>query len=471
MKQVSFPAKLAYGVGIAPVSIKNMLFHFFFLYFFTNVLGVSELLVIAAVMIALIVDAFTDPIMGQISDNARSRKWGRRHQFMLMGVLPTMLGLIALFSPPSGLGQAGLFIWMLTFLIVVRMGLTVYAVPHSALGTDLSTDYDERTAIVGIRELFNNIFTVSVFIFGFIVFFPPSPEFEDPMLNIAGYAPFTTTMAIIGGIAALLSILATRHKVSDIRRYENDARTSWRSAFTQLREAAKIKPFRWLATAYCSILTLYATGSALSLYIGGYLWQFTNPQKAAIAVSPILMIIPVVIAANLLSKWMDKKRAVVLFALIYILFSVLPYALYFAGLMPPIFDPNLFNIIIVMHVLGFAGLLGVGIIANSMLADISDLMDARTGKRQEGVLNSAFSFVQKLTFIIGTVIGALSLVIIKFPKGAQPSETPQSAIDGLPVAAIATSLLFAALGIYAFMRYTLTRDTVSAIQAQLPDIG
>lgn len=471
MKHVRFQSKLAYGIGIAPVSIKNMLFHFFFLYFFTNVLGVSELLVIAAVMIALIVDAFTDPIMGQISDNARSTTWGRRHQFMLMGVLPTMLGLIALFSPPSGLGQMGLFFWMLTFLIVVRLGLTVYAVPHSALGTDLSTDYDERTAIVGIRELFNNIFTVSVFIFGFIVFFKPSPEFEDPMLNIAGYAPFAATMAIIGGVAAFISIFATRHKVSDIRRYENDPRSDWRGAFGQLKEAAKIKPFRWLAAAYCSILTLYATGSALSLYIGGYLWQFTNPQKAVIAISPILMIIPIVIAATMLSKWLEKKRAVIFFALLYAVFSILPYALYFAGLMPPIGNAALFNIILLMHMLGFAGLLGVGILANSMLADISDLMDARTGKRQEGVLNAAFSFVQKLTFIIGTVIGAVSLILINFPKGAQPSATPQSAIDGLAIAAIATSLIFAALGIYAFSRYNYSRQDVRAVQSQLPDIG
>ena len=69
LRQVSIPTKTAYGAGHGLISVKNMLFHFFFLFFFSNVLGVSEGLVFIATMVALFADAFSDPIMGQISDN------------------------------------------------------------------------------------------------------------------------------------------------------------------------------------------------------------------------------------------------------------------------------------------------------------------------------------------------------------------------------------------------------------------
>lgn len=90
-KQVSTPMRAAYGVGTGIVAIKNMLFHFFFIYFFSNVLGVNEIAIIAATWIAILFDAVSDPLMGQISDKYRSQKWGRRHKFMLIGILPTML--------------------------------------------------------------------------------------------------------------------------------------------------------------------------------------------------------------------------------------------------------------------------------------------------------------------------------------------------------------------------------------------
>ena len=71
--------RTAYAAGHALISAKNMLFHFFFLFFFVQVKGINEGLVLAATFAAILIDAITDPVMGQISDNTRSRFWGRRH--------------------------------------------------------------------------------------------------------------------------------------------------------------------------------------------------------------------------------------------------------------------------------------------------------------------------------------------------------------------------------------------------------
>ena len=203
-RQVSIPTKIAYGMGQGISSVKDMLFHFFFLFFFTNLLGVSEFLVVIASSIALIVDAVSDPLMGQITDNYRSKKWGRRHIFMLYSIIPTGLFLTLLFSPPQDLSTLGLFLWMTSFAVLVRLALTIFRVTYYSLGAELSSDYNERTNIVSVREIFNGLFNISVFVIGFTIFLPDSPQFEDGMMNRDGYAPLALTMAIIGCIGPKL---------------------------------------------------------------------------------------------------------------------------------------------------------------------------------------------------------------------------------------------------------------------------
>jgi len=295
-KQISTSIRGAYGVGTSIVAIKNMLFHFFFIYFFSNVLGVGEGWIVLATTIAIVFDAISDPLMGQISDNYRSHKWGRRHGFMMLGILPTMFGLVMLFSPPAGLGDFAMFLWMLGFLLVVRLGLTIYDVPYRSLGAELSTDYNERTSIIAWREFFTNFFSILVFIIGLLIFFPEREGFEEGLLYREGYTPFVITMAVIGGIFALISTLGTRGKISDIRHhYTDNTPKSWRSTFSEFKQAFAVRPFIWLCGGYCLMIILYAFGSAISLLVGGYLWQFNSIEKFFFAVVPLLILLPAVL--------------------------------------------------------------------------------------------------------------------------------------------------------------------------------
>jgi len=464
-KQVSTPMRAAYGIGTGIVAIKNMLFHFFFIYFFSNVLGVNEILIIAATWIAIVFDAVSDPLMGQISDNYRSEKWGRRHKFMTIGIAPVMIALVLLFSPPHGMGQTGLFIWMLTFLLIVRLGLTIYDVPYRSLGADLSTNYDERTAIVAWREFFANFFSLMVFVIGLLIFLPESPEFEDGMLNRAGYAPFVTTMAIIGGIFALISTLTTKEKVPDIRRYSADTPKSWRHTISEFKIALRVRPFIWLCGGFCMMIILYAFGSAISFYIGGYLWRFTQFEKFLFAVVPLLILIPAVLLTTFLAKKIDKKTTVMIFSALMLMGYTLPYIGYLIGLSPAVDTQALLIYTLVFHCLGFTGLTGILILSNSMMADVADLLQSKSGRRQEGLLASTFSFVQKFTFIIGSNIALISLIVIAFPQQAEPSQVSQSTIDGLAIVSIVVAVAFSVVGIFSYSQYSLSRMDVRALQA------
>jgi Na+/melibiose symporter-like transporter len=118
-------AKIGYGVGQLSEGVKQAAFNTFLFFYYNQVLGLSGSLAGAAALLALVVDAFTDPMIGQISDHWKS-KWGRRHPFMLLGAIPFGLAIVALFSPPEGLAGLALFSRMLVWAIIVRLSLTFF---------------------------------------------------------------------------------------------------------------------------------------------------------------------------------------------------------------------------------------------------------------------------------------------------------------------------------------------------------
>ena len=466
-RQVSIPTKIAYGMGQGISSVKDMLFHFFFLFFFTNLLGVSEFLVVIASSIALIVDAVSDPLMGQITDNYRSKKWGRRHIFMLYSIVPTGLFLTLLFSPPEDLGTISMFLWMTSFAVLVRLALTVFRVPYYSLGAELSNDYNERTNIVSVREIFNGLFNISVFVIGFTVFLPDSPQFEDGMMNRDGYAPLALTMAIIGCFGALVATFGTRHKIPDITHHHGDEQAPWRDMFKEIRKAAQLKSFRVVTWSYSAMAVLYGIGGALSFYYGVYLWQLSQDSKAIFAAIPVLILLPATLLASVLAAKLDKREAGLIFAIVFFLGSVVPYGAYLLGLLPEIGDPALFKLLMLFHAVASIGITGIIILCYSMLADVADEMELMTSKRQEGILYSALSFVQKLTFTLGTGFASFALYAISFPKQTEPSQVAESAINGLAIVGFGSALVFGLLTIWCFRGYPLTREKVMVIQSKL----
>lgn len=108
-----------------------------------------------AVGIAVICDAISDPIMGYISDHFNSKIFGKRHLFMLIGLLGMMATAIAVwYVPYQTLGTVGTFVWFTVFLVLLRTFNTMYYTPVGAFSVEMSTDYNERTTIQAVRSVF-----------------------------------------------------------------------------------------------------------------------------------------------------------------------------------------------------------------------------------------------------------------------------------------------------------------------------
>jgi Na+/melibiose symporter-like transporter len=166
--------KVAYGIGQAGEGLKNGAFGVFLMFYYNQVLGLSGTLAGLALGVALIFDAITDPLAGSLSDNTRSRL-GRRHPFMYASAVPLAICFYLLFSPPE-LTQYQLFAWLVVFAILTRGAMTLYHVPHIALGAELSTNFEERTAIVGFRQFFSTFGGLSCYVIGFGVFFTATED-------------------------------------------------------------------------------------------------------------------------------------------------------------------------------------------------------------------------------------------------------------------------------------------------------
>ncbi len=90
--------KIAYGFGSVAFGIKGNGFDYFILLFYSQVMGVDAYLVSLALLIALLADAFSDPLIGYFSDNTH-HKWGRRHPFMYAAAIPVAVSYFFIWNP------------------------------------------------------------------------------------------------------------------------------------------------------------------------------------------------------------------------------------------------------------------------------------------------------------------------------------------------------------------------------------
>ena len=169
--------KLFWGIGQIGEGVKNSAFNSFLLFYYNQILGVSATLTSIALAIAIVFDAISDPVAGSVSDRFQSR-WGRRHPFMFASAAPLGITLFLLFFPPDGMSELFYFGWVLVFAVSVRTFLTLYHIPHLALGAEMATDYNDRNSLFSFGLLFGAAAGYGFYFAMLTLVFPPQEVWQ-----------------------------------------------------------------------------------------------------------------------------------------------------------------------------------------------------------------------------------------------------------------------------------------------------
>lgn len=145
--------KLAYGVGSMAEAVVISSTTQFLMLFYNQVRGLPSERVGMAIAAGLAVNAIVDPVVGSWSDRTRSR-FGRRHPFMALAIVPVALTFFALFNPPTHSGQFVQLAWLAGLNILLQQALTAFHTPHLALGGELTTDYIGRMRVMSYNTFF-----------------------------------------------------------------------------------------------------------------------------------------------------------------------------------------------------------------------------------------------------------------------------------------------------------------------------
>ena len=207
-RRVDFSTRLYYGFGAVANGAKSNGFNYLLLFFYSQVIGLRADLVSLGILIALIFDAVSDPIVGYLSDNTRSRL-GRRHPFMYAAGVPVAIAYFFLWSPPE-LSQGALFAYFVTMAILIRLLITFYEVPAIALVAELTDDYDERTEMMSFRYFFAWWGGLTMAVLNYLVFLP---EEKGGLEYVQGWSNYGLTASIVIFLSIYISAIGTHRHI------------------------------------------------------------------------------------------------------------------------------------------------------------------------------------------------------------------------------------------------------------------
>lgn len=323
---ITLKTKTLYGLGAAANIIKQRGITTFLLLFYNQVVGLPPAMVSTAIMFALIFDAFVDPLVGQISDNTRTR-WGRRHPFMYAAAVPVSIAFYLIWNPPVGWENEALFIYMLVCLLTIRLFDTFFELPSSALLAELTQDYNQQ------------------------------------------------------GQLAILTV----------------------------------------------------TGVVAS-------------------------VIGVTMAPKIAAKLGKRMAAITMFfgAVIALL---LPIGLRIIGVMPANGTNLLFGILIIDFMANGAMAIMTGVMLQSMIADVVEDSEVKTGRRSEGLLFSADNLFKKIVSGVGVFVSGVLLAYVAFPQGAKPGQVDPEMLRNLALIYLPTIGAFYAVAITCLFLYRIDQTT------------
>ena len=457
---VPFGQKLAFGSG----HLANQLFPAALgVFMVVLVMSLNMNPVLAGILGALprLLDALTDPIMGFISDNTKS-KWGRRKPYILLGSVITGLAFMVMWQLNPESSQTYNFVYFLIVSIFFYIGYTIFATPLIGLGYEMTPDYNERTRLMAVSQWMGQIAWMIAPWFWVIIYEPSI--FESAPAGAKTLSIWVGAVCMILGIMPALfnkeMIVPNKDKMADLSM--KDLAVNTKEFVRGIKLTLKNKPFIKLCGATFLIFNGFQTIAQFAMFIIVY-YLFNGDKVAAgswpawfgtvSAMATAFLVIPVV---TKLSEKVGKKNAFIVATLL----SIVGYFLKWWGFSPA--NPWLMFMPIPFLSFGIGGLFTLMM---SMTADVCDLDELNNGERREGMFGAVYWWMVKL----GTALALLTSGIVLSLVGFDQSVDVQSieTLTNLRIADIIIPVITALMAIVIVWKYDITEGRALEIREAL----
>lgn len=407
-------------------------------------------------------DAITDPIMGYISDNTKSR-FGRRKPYIFIGAILSGILFAVLWQLDPENSQMYNFWYFLILSMVYLIGNTMFSTPLIGLGYEMTFDYNERTRLMGFSQTIGQMAWMIVPWFWVII--------ANPDLFATQAVGVRKLSIIVGAICMVLGMMPALFckEIDQANLTNRDDLTlkniakNFKSLLHNMVLIFKNMTFVRLCAATFLVFNGFQMVASFSYFIivfylfrGDYGLAGTWPAwfSTVSAMCTAFLIIPVI--TWMANRW-GKRRAFIYSTAL----SIIGYGLKWWGFNPD--NPWLMFMPLPLMVFGIGGLFTLMM---SMTADVCDLDELNNGMpRKEGTFGAIYWWMVKLGQGLALVLGGLVLKLVGFDQNA--AQQTADTITNLRLADIFVPATTAALAIWVMWKYDLSEERAVEIKKEL----
>ena len=452
-RKVDLSTKLYYGFGAVANGAKSNGFNYLLLFYYSQVIGLRADLVSLGILIALVFDAISDPLVGYISDNTHS-KLGRRHPYMYAAGIPVALAYYFLWSPPAW-DETGLFLYFVCMAVLIRTLITFYEIPATALVAELTDDYDQRTEMMSFRFFFGWWGGLTMAVMNYLVFLP---EEKGGLEYVQGWSDYGLTASIVIFVSIYVSAIGTHKHIPYLRKPPTSTPFSFTKTKKEMKETLSNRSF--FALFVSALLQAVAAGvsTSLSIYFSRHFWELTTTQIGYMNLPYFFSAFIALMLAPKVSRWLGKKKGGMTILGLAFAMAPMPFILRVLGLFPENGTDTLFWTLVVFNTVEVTLIIMSSSLIAAMIADVVEDSEVKTGRRSEGIFFAANSFAQKAVNGLGVVVAGQILAIIQFPTQAKPGQVPEETLFDLAYIYVPTVLFFYLLALAVLSIYRINRE-------------
>jgi GPH family glycoside/pentoside/hexuronide:cation symporter len=421
-------------------------------------LGMNPALVGLLGALPRLFDAFTDPLIGYLSDETKSR-WGRRRPYIFIGAIASGILFALLWQLPPGKSETYYFWFFLIGSLAFYFAYTIYATPWVALGFELTPDYHERTRVMAVQNFMGQL---AYLISPWFLWIMQNDALFDDLISGASTLAIAIAVAVISvGILPAI-FLEERHREEAVQEIKRNFRQSIASFFEGFGTALKFSPFLKLCLATFMVFNGFMLVASFQSYVIIY-YVFAGDQSLGAqyagwsgTVSAFATFCVIFFVCGLSTK-IGKRRAFFFSTGV----SMVGYALKWFC-----YSPQYPLLLLLPAPLLAFGLGGLFTLMGSMIADVCDLDELQSHQRREGMFGSIYWWVVKLGMAAALAIGGILLNSTGFDVALGGDQTADT-IFLMRIFDVGIPLICSAIAIWMIATYPITEQKAHEVRMEL----